>query len=97
ALRSRFDISVWTDSLTRPDGSVFAPMAGETRGGGSPHFAVNDEDHENEKDHMYEAMKMGVGARSHPLKLIITTAGASLGGPCHEQDKEGKEVIEGLT
>ncbi|WP_407257899.1 hypothetical protein [Klebsiella quasipneumoniae] len=23
ALRSRFDISVWTDSLTRPDGSVF--------------------------------------------------------------------------
>lgn len=32
SLRAKFDISVWVDSLTRPDGSVFAPMAGKPEG-----------------------------------------------------------------
>lgn len=29
SLRSKFSISVWVDSLTRPDGSLFAPIAGK--------------------------------------------------------------------
>uniref|UniRef100_UPI001F07D2A5 terminase large subunit domain-containing protein n=1 Tax=Klebsiella pneumoniae TaxID=573 RepID=UPI001F07D2A5 len=97
ALRARFDISVWTDSLTRPDGSVFAPMAGKPGDGDSPHCAIIDEYHEHDTDHMYEAMTMGMGARSQPLTLIITTAGSSLESPCYDKDKEVKEVIEGIT
>ncbi|MCP5629173.1 terminase large subunit, partial [Klebsiella pneumoniae] len=97
ALRSRFDISVWTDSLTRPDGSVFAPMAGKPGDGDSPHCAIIDEYHEHDTDHMYEAMTMGMGARSQPLTLIITTSGSSLESPCYDKDKEVKEVIEGIT
>ncbi|MBX4308425.1 hypothetical protein K4G96_22740, partial [Mycobacterium tuberculosis] len=53
--------------------------------------------HEHDTDHMYEAMTMGMGARSQPLTLIITTAGSSLEPPCYDKDKEVKEVIEGIT
>ncbi|HAJ3307242.1 TPA: terminase large subunit, partial [Escherichia coli] len=53
--------------------------------------------HEHDTDHMYEAMTMGMGARSQPLTLIITTAGSSLESPCYDKDKEVKEVIEGIT
>lgn len=47
SLRAKFDISVWVDSLTRPDGSVFAPMAGKPGDGDSPHCAIIDEYHEH--------------------------------------------------
>ncbi|MBJ3281872.1 terminase large subunit, partial [Salmonella enterica subsp. enterica serovar Corvallis] len=42
SLRAKFDISVWVDSLTRPDGSVFAPIAGKPGDGDSPHCAIID-------------------------------------------------------
>lgn len=97
SLRNKFNISVWTDSLTRPDGSVFAPMAGKPGDGDSPHCAIIDEYHEHDTDHMYEAMTMGMGARSQPLTLIITTAGSSLESPCYDKDKEVKEAISGIV
>jgi phage terminase large subunit-like protein len=97
SLRAKFDISVWVDSLTRPDGSVFAPMAGKPGDGDSPHCAIIDEYHEHDTDHMYEAMTMGMGARSQPLTLIITTAGTSLESPCYDKDKEVKEALSGIV
>ncbi|MBJ8824793.1 MULTISPECIES: terminase large subunit [Citrobacter] len=97
SLRAKFDISVWVDSLTRPDGSVFAPMAGKPGDGDSPHCAIIDEYHEHDTDHMYEAMTMGMGARSQPLTLIITTAGTSLESPCYDKDKEVKETLSGIV
>lgn len=97
SLRSKFNISVWVDNMTRPDGSVFAPMAGKPGDGDSPHCAIIDEYHEHDTDHMYEAMTMGMGARSQPLTLIITTAGSSLESPCYDKDKEVKEVKEAIS
>ncbi|EDQ2572295.1 terminase large subunit, partial [Salmonella enterica subsp. enterica serovar Hadar] len=88
--------SVWVDSLTRPDGSVFAPIAGKPGDGDSPHCAIIDEYHEHDTDHMYEAMTLGMGARSQPLTLIITTAGVSLESPCYDKDKEIKEALSGI-
>ncbi len=35
---------------------------------------------------------MGMGARSQPLTLIITTAGSSLESPCYDKDKEVKRL-----
>ncbi|GAR05479.1 terminase large subunit [Salmonella enterica] len=96
SLRAKFDISVWVDSLTRPDGSVFAPIAGKPGDGDSPHCAIIDEYHEHYTDHMYEAMTLGMGARSQPLTLIITTAGVSLESPCYDKDKEVKEALSGI-
>lgn len=95
SLRNKFDISVWVDNMTRPDGSIFAPMAGKPGDGDSPHCAIIDEYHEHDTDQMYEAMTMGMGARSQPLTLIITTAGSSLESPCYDKDKEVKEAILG--
>lgn len=95
SLRLKFDISVWVDSLTRPDGSLFAPIAGKPGDGDSPHCAIIDEYHEHDTDHMYEAMTLGMGARSQPLTLIITTAGTSLESPCYDKDKQVKEMLNG--
>jgi len=95
SLRSKFNISVWVDSLTRPDGSLFAPIAGKPGDGDSPHCALIDEYHEHDTDHMYEAMTLGMGARSQPLTLIITTAGTSLESPCYDKDKQVKEMLNG--
>lgn len=95
SLRSKFSISVWVDSLTRPDGSLFAPIAGKPGDGDSPHCAIIDEYHEHDTDHMYEAMTLGMGARSQPLTLIITTAGTSLESPCYDKDKQVKEMLNG--
>ena len=95
SLRSQFNISVWVDSLTRPDGSLFAPIAGKPGDGDSPHCAIIDEYHEHDTDHMYEAMTLGMGARSQPLTLIITTAGTSLESPCYDKDKQVKEMLNG--
>lgn len=95
SLRSKFNISVWVDSLTRPDGSLFAPIAGKPGDGDSPYCAIIDEYHEHDTDHMYEAMTLGMGARSQPLTLIITTAGTSLESPCYDKDKQVKEMLNG--
>lgn len=95
SLRSKFNISVWVDSLTRPDGSLFAPIAGKPGDGDSPHCAIIDEYHEHDTDHMYEAMTLGMGARSQSLTLIITTAGTSLESPCYDKDKQVKEMLNG--
>lgn len=95
SLRAKFNISVWVDSLTRPDGSLFAPIAGKPGDGDSPHCAIIDEYHEHDTDHMYEAMTLGMGARSQPLTLIITTAGTSLESPCYDKDKQVKEMLNG--
>ena len=95
SLRSKFSISVWVDSLTRPDGSLFAPIAGKPGDGDSPHCAIIDEYHEHDTDQMYEAMTLGMGARSQPLTLIITTAGTSLESPCYDKDKQVKEMLCG--
>lgn len=95
SLRSKFSISVWVDSLTRPDGSLFAPIAGKPGDGDSPHCAIIDEYHEHDTDHMYEAMTLGMGARSQPLTLIITTAGTSLESPCYDKYKQVKEMLNG--
>ena len=49
--------------------------------GSNPHFALLDELHVHKSDALYNAFAAGTGARSNPLLLAITTAGANLGSP----------------
>lgn len=56
ALRRKFDVSVWTEKLTRPDGSVFGPVVGDPGDGDSPSCAIIDEYHEHKTDRLYQAM-----------------------------------------
>ncbi|EOS92851.1 phage terminase, partial [Erwinia tracheiphila PSU-1] len=95
-LRSKFGVSVWAEKMTRPDGSVFAPVVGNPGDGDSPSCAIIDEYHEHPTDRLYAAMTTGMGARSQPLTLIITTAGVDLESPCFDKDKEAKEVLDAV-
>lgn len=96
SLRAKFNVSVWADKMTRPDGSVFSPVVGNPGDGDSPSCAIIDEYHEHPTDRLYATMTTGMGARSQPLTLIITTAGVDLESPCYDKDKEVKEVLDGV-
>lgn len=96
ALRKKFNVSVWAEKLTRADGSIFAPIVGNPGDGDSPSCAIIDEYHEHQSDRQYAAMTTGMGARSQPLALIITTAGVDLESPCYDKDKEVKEILDGV-
>lgn len=96
ALQGHFGIDVWVDKLTRDDGSVFAPVVGDPGDGDSPSCAIIDEYHEHQTDTLYQTMTTGMGARSQPLTLIITTAGSNLASPCYDKDKEVKEIMDGM-
>lgn len=95
-LRSHFGVEVWVDKLTREDGSIFAPVVGDPGDGDSPSCAIIDEYHEHSTDTLYQTMTTGMGARSQPLTVIITTAGSNLASPCYDKDKEVKEVLDGI-
>ena len=62
--------------------SKFEPVIGKPGDGASPSCAIVDEYHEHKTSALYDTMETGMGARSQPLLLIITTAGSDISGPC---------------
>lgn len=76
-------------------GSYFKPIIGKPGDGDSPHGAIIDEYHEHTTPVMYDAMKTGMGARSQPLRAIITTAGTDTSGPCYDKHLEAIKVLNG--
>ncbi|MBA5234763.1 terminase large subunit [Pectobacterium aroidearum] len=96
ALQSKFNIDVWVDKLTRDDGSIFAPVVGDPGDGDSPSCAIIDEYHEHDTDNLYQTMTTGMGARSQPLTLIITTSGSNLASPCYDKDNDVKAILDGM-
>lgn len=79
------------------DGSRFEPLIGDPGDGSSPSCAIIDEFHEHITANQYDTMKTGMGARSQPLLLVITTAGSNVAGPCHDLQGEGQKVLEGIV
>lgn len=47
ALRQKYSVKPWAKKMTRPDGSVFAPVVGDPGDGDSPSCAIIDEYHEH--------------------------------------------------
>lgn len=76
-------------------GSSFRPIIGKPGDGDSPHCAVVDEYHEHVTPVMYDAMKTGMGARTQPILVVITTAGVDTSGPCYEKHLEAIKVLDG--
>ena len=74
----------------------FEPVIGKPGDGASPSCAIVDEYHEHKTDELYETMKTGMGARSQPLMLVITTAGSDISGPCFLHQKELEKILDGL-
>jgi phage terminase large subunit-like protein len=73
----------------------FEPVIGKPGDGASPSCAIVDEYHEHKTPELYETMQTGMGARSQPLMLVITTAGADISGPCFLHQKELEKILEG--
>lgn len=77
--------------------SKFEPVIGKPGDGASPSCAIVDEYHEHKTSELYDTMSTGMGARSQPLQLMITTAGDNIGGPCYVHQVELQKVLEGVT
>lgn len=75
--------------------SRFEPLIGKPGDGASPSCAIVDEYHEHATDQMFSTMETGMGAREHPLMLVITTAGDNISGPCYAMQGEAQQMLEG--
>lgn len=82
--------------VVQSDNSKFEPMIGNPRDGSSPSCAIIDEYHEHDTDNMAETMATGMGARTQPMLLKITTAGSSNGGPCHQAEADYIKMLDGV-
>jgi len=76
--------------------SKFEPVIGKPGDGASPSCWIVDEYHEHTSDEMYETGATGMGARSQPLLLVITTAGSNIGGPCYQHQVTLQKILEGV-
>jgi phage terminase large subunit-like protein len=95
-LREHFGIDVNAGNLVRvEDGSRFEPVIGKPGDGPSPNCAIVDEYHEHQDSSLFDTMETGMGAREQPLMLVLTTAGSSIGGPCHQLVRDCERMLEG--
>lgn len=95
--RARFGVLVNASNLAVLDtNSKFEPLIGKPGDGASPSCAIVDEYHEHSTSELYDTMATGMGARSQPLLLVITTAGSNIGGPCYTHQVELQKILEGI-
>lgn len=74
----------------------FEPVIGKPGDGASPSCAIVDEYHEHKTSELFDTMKTGMGARSQPLMLVITTAGSDISGPCFLHQRGLEKILEGV-
>ena len=77
--------------------SKFEPVIGKPGDGASPSCAIVDEYHEHKTSELLDTMQTGMGARSQPLILVITTAGSDISGPCYLHQVELQKILEGVV
>lgn len=77
--------------------SSFKPLSKETKNkdGLNPHCAICDERHAWKTNEVYDVIKSGMGARSQPLILSISTAGFDMDAPYFKDMKVLYEILEG--
>lgn len=77
--------------------SSFKPLSKETKNkdGLNPHCAICDERHAWKTNEIYDVIKSGMGARSQPLILSISTAGFDMDAPYYKDMKVLYEILEG--
>lgn len=93
----KYGVSANASNLAVVDkNSKFEPVIGKPGDGASPSCAIVDEYHEHKTPELYETMQTGMGARSQPLMLVITTAGSDISGPCYLHQVELQKILEGV-
>lgn len=66
--------------------SIIKPLSKEDRktgDGTNPQCGIIDEYHAHDTDEIYNVIDSGMGARTQPLLMVITTAGSNLNNPCY--------------
>lgn len=81
------------------DGEIpcqFTPLSmdADTSEGSSPSCGIVDEYHLHKTTKVVDMIETGMGARSHPLLLIITTAGFDISLPCYDYENTIVKVLE---
>ena len=76
-------------------GSRFETVIGKPGDGASPHLWIQDEMHEIKTSDAYDTGKTGMGARSQPMMLVITTAGINTSYPCFSMQNNFKKILTG--
>ena len=95
-LKDFYGVDVNASNMCRTeDGSRFEPVIGKPGDGSSPSCAIVDEYHEHQDSTLYDTMETGMGSREQPVMLVITTAGSSIGGPCHQLVRDAERMLEG--
>lgn len=96
-LKEHYGVEVNASNMHRSeDGSRFEPLIGKPGDGSSPSCAIVDEYHEHQDSTLFDTMETGMGAREQPVMLVITTAGSSIGGPCHQLVRDAERMLEGV-
>ena len=97
-LKDFYGVEVNASNMARlADGSRFEPIIGKPGDGSSPSCAIIDEYHEHKNNDLYDTMETGMGAREQPIMLVITTAGSSIGGACHQMVRDAERMLEGAV
>lgn len=98
AFRRHYSVDVSVSNLAVVEtNSKFEPLIGDPGDGASPSLSITDEYHEHRTSAQYDTMVTGMGARSQPLALVITTAGYNIGGPCYAHQKELERILSGTV
>lgn len=92
-----YSVTVNVSNLSISDNnSKFEPVIGKPGDGASPSCSIVDEYHEHKTSELFDTMETGMGARSQPILLVITTAGSDISGPCYLHQVELQKILEGL-
>lgn len=93
------DIEILAHSiLYKPTGGHIQALSADagTLDGLNPQCAVIDEYHEHKNSDVLQVIQTGMGSRSQPLVVVITTAGFNQASPCYtEERKVATDVLAG--
>jgi len=95
-LRERFGITAAAKSIFQASTrSRFGPVVGRPGDGASVYCAILDEFHEAPDAEQYDTFKTGANKRKNSLIVIISTAGSTTEGPCHQKQREVEQILDG--
>ena len=92
-------LQVYGDAIVNPDlHGVYKPISADayTKHGLNPHLVIFDELHAQKTPDLYDVLRTGMGARSQPLMVSITTAGYARDSVCRKVWDYASAVSEGM-
>jgi len=96
-LKGRFKVAYGKIQHLKSDSFITALSkdAGKTGDGFHVQTGIVDEYHAHKTSEIYDVLVSGMGARSQPLMIIITTAGFDLNNPCYKVEyKYVSQILE---